>query len=91
MDIRQELILKTIIKEHVRTGAPVGSSFLVDKYKLDISAATVRNEMADLEEDGYIIQPHTSAGRVPTEKAYELYLETIEPKKLSICNYHHME
>lgn len=75
MDERKELILTTIIKEHIETGAPVGSGILVSKYKLNISSATVRNEMADLEEEGYIAQPHTSAGRIPSEKAYRLYLE----------------
>ena len=79
---RKQLILSTIIKEHIKTGAPVGSEVLVDKYKLDISPATARNEMAALENDGYIIQPHTSAGRVPTEAAYNLYLENLNDKKL---------
>jgi transcriptional regulator of heat shock response len=78
MDKRKELILNTIIKEHIKTGAPVGSSILVEKYKLKISPATARNEMAELENDGYIIQPHTSAGRIPTEKAYRLFLEKSE-------------
>lgn len=75
MDKRKQTILNTIIKEHIKTGMPVGSGVIVEKYKLDISPATARNEMADLEELGYIIQPHTSAGRVPTEKAYKFYLE----------------
>jgi len=83
MDKRKELILKTIIKEHVKTGAPVGSGVLVENYKLNISPATVRNEMMSLEEEGYIIQPHTSAGRIPTEKAYHLYLENINEEKLN--------
>jgi heat-inducible transcriptional repressor len=83
MDSRKELILNTIIREHIKTGSPVGSGILVDKYKLDISPATVRNEMMELEEEGYIRQPHTSAGRVPTEKAYNLYIENLKDKKLS--------
>jgi len=83
MDKRKLLILNTIIKEHIKTGAPVGSGVLVDKYKLDISPATVRNEMADLENQGYIKQPHTSAGRVPAEKAYRLYIENLKEKKLN--------
>jgi len=82
MDKRKELILKTIIKEHIKTALPVGSEGLVDKYNLDISAATVRNEMAELEQSGFIVQPHTSAGRVPTEKAYDFYLENLSEKKL---------
>lgn len=83
MDKRKEKILYTIIKEHIKTGAPVGSGILVEKYKLNISTATVRNEMADLENEGYIVQPHTSAGRIPTETAYELYTKNLEDKKLS--------
>lgn len=82
MDKRKELILYTIIKEHIKTGAPVGSGVLVEKYKLDISPATVRNEMAELEGAGYIIQPHTSAGRIPTEAAYKFYVNNLKDKKL---------
>lgn len=71
---RKKFLLETIIKEYVKTAQPVSSGVIVDKYKLDISPATVRNEMMELEEEGYIRQPHTSAGRVPTESAYELFL-----------------
>jgi heat-inducible transcriptional repressor len=78
---RRKQILEAIIKEHVATGAPVGSSNLVEKYKLDCSSATVRNIMAELEEEGFIRQPHTSAGRVPTEAAYKLYLAEVIGKK----------
>ncbi len=78
---RKQFILETIIKEYVKTAQPVSSGVLVGKYKLDISPATVRNEMMELEEEGYIYQPHTSAGRVPTEIAYELFLETIKDVK----------
>lgn len=83
MDKRKELILNVIIKEHIKSGSPVGSGILVDKYKLNVSPATVRNEMAELENEGYIIQPHTSAGRIPTEKAYFLYLNNLSEKKLT--------
>ncbi|MDP3042787.1 MAG: hypothetical protein Q8N21_00060 [bacterium] len=82
MDQRKQIILNTIIQEHIKTGAPVGSGVLVGKYKLDISPATVRNEMAELENEGLITQPHTSAGRVPTEKAYNLFIEKLSEKKL---------
>ncbi len=74
MDARQELILKAIIEEHIRTAEPVGSKALTDGYGLDVSSATVRNEMVTLEENGYLRQPHTSAGRVPTEKGYSHYI-----------------
>jgi len=83
MDKRKELILNTIIKEHIKTGVPVGSEVLVDKYKLDISSATVRNEMAELEEAGYIKQPHISAGRIPTEIAYNLFIKNLAEKKIA--------
>jgi heat-inducible transcriptional repressor len=78
---RKKFLLETIIKEYVKTAQPVSSGVLVDKYKLDISPATVRNEMMELEEDGYIRQPHTSAGRVPTETAYELFLDELKAGK----------
>jgi heat-inducible transcriptional repressor len=69
---RKKFLLETIIKEYVKTATPVSSGGLVEKYKLEVSPATVRNEMMELEEEGYIYQPHTSAGRVPTGAAYEL-------------------
>lgn len=71
---RKKFLLETIIKEYVKTATPVSSGGLVEKYKLEISPATVRNEMMELEEEGYIYQPHTSAGRVPTPIAYELFV-----------------
>ena len=74
---RKKTILRTIIKEYVKNAQPVSSGMLVSKYKLGVSPATVRNDMAELEDEGYIFQPHTSAGRVPTELAYELELEAI--------------
>ena len=82
MNNRQELILDIIIKEYIETAAPVSSNFLVEKYQLDISSATVRNEMAELENNGYIMQPHTSAGRIPTVIAYQWFVDKIEPKKI---------
>lgn len=78
---RKKFLLETILKEHIKTAQPVSSGGLVAKYKLDISPATVRNEMMELEEDGYIYQPHTSAGRVPTEAAYSLLLEDLKQNK----------
>lgn len=83
MEKRSEQILFALIKEHVKSGTPVGSEILVNKYKLGVSSATVRNEMARLEEEGYIMQPHTSAGRIPTERAYNLYILGLKEKKLS--------
>lgn len=75
---RQGQLLNFIVKEYIDTAVPIGSSVLVSKCGLDISPATVRNEMAALEKQGYIYQPHTSAGRVPTEKGYKYFVETLE-------------
>ena len=74
---RQKLILGLVVQEFVDTALPVGSKVLVDKYKLEISSATVRNEMAELAEIGYLRQPHTSAGRVPTEDAYRFFVREL--------------
>jgi len=78
---RKRFLLETIIKEYLKTALPVSSGVLVEKYKLDISPATVRNEMMELEDDGFIYQPHTSAGRVPTEAAYELLIDNFNRNK----------
>ena len=72
---RQVEILKALIEEYIATAEPVGSETLEKKYSLSASPATIRNEMAELEREGYIAQPHTSAGRIPTEKGYKFYLE----------------
>lgn len=70
-------ILKAIVKDYIDTAEAVGSRTISKKHDLGISAATIRNEMADLEELGYLIQPHTSAGRVPSEKGYKLYVNSL--------------
>lgn len=75
LDERQRMILESIIKDYVATAEPVGSRAVVKKHALKISAATVRNEMADLEEMGYLEQPHTSAGRIPSEKGFRYYVD----------------
>jgi heat-inducible transcriptional repressor len=77
MQTRQQTILELLIKEYIKTAEPVGSQILVEGYKLDISPATVRNEMAELEEAGYLLQPHTSAGRVPTDKGYRFFVDNL--------------
>ncbi|MCR4311724.1 MAG: hypothetical protein NUV56_00405 [Candidatus Uhrbacteria bacterium] len=74
MEKRTSLILKLIIDEYVRTAEPVSSQGLCQRYALPLSSATVRNEMMALEAAGYIYQPHTSSGRVPTEEGYRFYL-----------------
>ena len=93
MDERKELILEIIIKEHIKTGAPVGSSVVVEKYHLEVSPATVRNDMSWLEHEGFIAQPHTSAGRIPTEAAYLWFLDRVKsgkPRELSKSEVRHL-
>lgn len=87
MDERKKILLNIIIKEHIKTGIPVGSNIIVEKYNLKISPATVRNEMANLENEGFIAQPHTSAGRVPTEKAYRFYISHLGKAKNQNSDY----
>lgn len=77
---RQLDILYSIVHEYIRTGEPVGSRTISKKYLTHRSAATIRNEMADLEEAGYLCQPYTSAGRIPTSKAYRVYVDMILQK-----------
>lgn len=77
MEKRQELLLKLIVESYIKTAEPVGSNFLVIKSGLDISAPTIRNEMRELEEAGYLTHPHTSAGRIPTELGYQYYVENL--------------
>ncbi len=82
LDERKLDVLRAIVEDYIATHEPVGSKSLVDRHQLRVSSATVRNDMAVLEEEGYIHQPHTSAGRVPTDKGYRLFvdrLSTIKP------------
>ncbi len=74
---RKLKILQAIIDDYIRTAEPVGSRTLAKKYGLGISSATIRNEMSDLEDMGFLEQPHTSAGRVPSDKAYRLYVDKL--------------
>lgn len=77
LDARKKQILKAIVDDYIETVEPVGSKNLVQKYGLDVSSATVRNEMAELESLGYLEQPHTSAGRVPSDKGYREYVDSL--------------
>jgi len=74
---RKQNILQAIIQDYLTTAEPVGSRHISRKYRLGISPATIRNEMADLEEEGYIKQPYTSAGRVPSDKGYRYYVDNL--------------
>jgi len=78
---RKQLILQAIIEDYINTAEPVGSRTVSKKYLTDVSSATIRNEMADLEEMGYIEQPHTSAGRIPSDKGYRLYVDHLMSQK----------
>src|SRR3990167_6761783 len=72
---RKERILAIVVDRYIKTVSPVGSQFITDEYKLDVSPATVRNILAELEEEGYLTHPHTSAGRVPTSQGYRYYVD----------------
>lgn len=74
---RKKKILEVIIRDYINTAEPVGSRTLSKRYDLGISPATIRNEMADLEDLGFLVQPHTSSGRVPTQKAYRFYVDEV--------------
>lgn len=77
LDKRKKEILQAVIDEYINTAEPVSSATLVNKYGLDYSSATVRNELAELEDDGYLDKPHTSSGRVPSEKGYRFYVDEL--------------
>lgn len=81
LDERKTKILRAIIKTYLDTGEPVGSRTISKDADLNLSSATIRNEMSDLEELGYIIQPHTSAGRIPSDKGYRLYVDQLMKEK----------
>lgn len=81
LDERKTKILQAIIRNYLETGEPVGSRTISKYTDLNLSSATIRNEMADLEELGYILQPHTSAGRIPSDKGYRFYVDTMMEAK----------
>src|SRR5665213_2157286 len=83
LDQRKAFILATVVYEYIASGEPVGSQTLTQKYNLGVSSATVRNEMAELELGGYLVQPHTSAGRVPSDSGYRTYVDDLmQPEQL---------
>lgn len=89
---RQTSILTTIIQEYIRQAKPISSGMLVDHDEFDVSPATLRNEMMELEEAGYLEQPHTSSGRIPTERSWKWYVQHYLPKDppSSAKNTHHL-
>lgn len=94
MDARKFRILQAIIDDYILTAIPVGSRTISKKYEMGLSSATIRNEMSDLEELGYLDQPHVSAGRIPSAKAYRLYVDQLLQRGMiaaddtdSVCQY----
>ena len=84
LDKRKAFILATVVYEYINTAEPVGSVTLTQKYNLGVSSATIRNEMAELEAGGYLVQPHTSAGRVPSDAGYRTYVDRLmQPESLT--------
>lgn len=78
MDTRQATLLIGLVQEYIRTAKPVGSSQLTRLVDLEVSSATVRNLLQELDEEGYVVQPHTSAGRIPTDKGYRYYVDHMQ-------------
>jgi heat-inducible transcriptional repressor len=77
---RQQIVLRLVVQEYIKSAVPVSSKAITEDYPIGISSATIRNEMAALEEKGYLVQPHTSAGRVPTEVGYRYFVEKLMEK-----------
>jgi heat-inducible transcriptional repressor len=80
LDARKARVLRAVVEEHIDTGLPVGSRVIAKRYGLGVSPATIRNEMADLEETGYLDKPHASSGRVPSDQGYRLYVDELMPE-----------
>src|SRR3954469_8899220 len=79
LDDRKAAILRAVVQEYIETAQPVGSAHVTRAGDLTVSSATVRNEMALLEREGYLTQPHTSAGRIPTDKGYRFFVDQLAP------------
>src|SRR5438552_7554700 len=91
---RKSAVLRAVVEEYVRTGEPVGSETIAERYGLGVSPATIRNEMAALEELGYLMHPHTSAGRIPTDLGYRRYVDSLparsklrDPQRRAITDF----
>jgi len=83
MQERRKKILKAVVREYQRTGQPVASQLLIERYRFDLSPATVRAEMLGLDDEGFLQQPHTSAGRLPTDKAFRFFVEELGEEELN--------
>jgi heat-inducible transcriptional repressor len=82
LEDRRSEILRVLVEEHIRTGEPVSSRAVAERSRLQVSTATIRNDLAALEAEGFAVQPHTSAGRVPTATAYRYYVDHLSPGRL---------
>ena len=91
LDDRKKKILSSVVEDYIESAEPVGSKTLVEKYHLDYSSATIRNDMKILEEEGYLEQPHVSAGRVPSTKGYRYYVDNLmKERKLSMVDINYI-
>ncbi|MEX0974808.1 MAG: heat-inducible transcriptional repressor HrcA [Bacillota bacterium] len=81
LDDRKAEVLRAVVEEHIETGLPVGSRVIARRYRLGVSPATIRNEMADLEEIGYLDKTHTSSGRIPSDRGYRFYVDELMPNR----------
>src|SRR3954470_9273618 len=87
LDARKATILRAVVAEYIETAQPVGSGHVARAPGVNVSSATVRNDMATLEQDGFLQQPHTSAGRVPTDKGYRFFVDSLaEPAVLAAAD-----
>jgi len=84
MNDRKSQLLSLLVENYIKTAEPIGSRFLLTASKLDVGEATVRNDLRALEEEGFLTQPHTSAGRIPTEEGYRFYLENLRIEKAKL-------
>ena len=91
LDDRRSRVLKALIEEYIRTGEPVSSQCVLDRSGLELSSATVRNDLARLESYGFVSQPHTSAGRIPTDQGYRFYVDHLAPTRLRETTRHRIE
>ena len=91
LDDRKSRILQSLVEEHIRTGEPVSSQAILDHSDLDVSSATIRNELAALEGYGFITQPHTSSGRIPTRQGYRYYVDHGSPGHLRVATHARIE
>lgn len=82
MDERKATVLRALVDEHIRTGQPVSSRAILEYTDLGVSSATIRNDLAALESEGYLVQPHTSAGRIPTDEGFRFYIDSSDPANL---------